>query len=110
MDLSWNSENPELTPCFEKTILVWIPCGFLWIFSIFDVFNSSTSKSATSSVPWSPLNLSKIGMTLVLASLQLIFLLLARGIIPDGNLNLMSNSTGGEGGIGYPVDVYDPAI
>ena len=30
-DLSWNTSQPDLTLCFQKTILVWIPCWFLWL-------------------------------------------------------------------------------
>lgn len=26
-----NNTFPEFTDCFQNTILVWIPCGFLWI-------------------------------------------------------------------------------
>lgn len=30
-DLTWNGQWPQFTPCFQNTILLWIPCGFLWI-------------------------------------------------------------------------------
>ncbi|KAM9726615.1 ATP-binding cassette sub-family C member 2 [Menidia menidia] len=26
-----NKEDPDLPPCFEQTVLVWIPLGFLWL-------------------------------------------------------------------------------
>ncbi|XP_078385226.1 ATP-binding cassette sub-family C member 3 [Cetorhinus maximus] len=26
-----NTDNPDLTPCFQKTVLVWIPCVYLWV-------------------------------------------------------------------------------
>ncbi|XP_054168602.1 multidrug resistance-associated protein 1-like [Oppia nitens] len=32
-NLSWNTNSPELTECFNKTILVWIPFIFLLLFS-----------------------------------------------------------------------------
>ncbi|KAF6719853.1 Multidrug resistance-associated protein 1 [Oryzias melastigma] len=28
---SWNTSNPDLTPCFQNTVLVWVPCFYLWI-------------------------------------------------------------------------------
>ncbi|GAV06012.1 hypothetical protein RvY_16054-2 [Ramazzottius varieornatus] len=29
-DVSWNADEFDLTQCFQWTILVWIPCAFLW--------------------------------------------------------------------------------
>ncbi|XP_043571121.1 ATP-binding cassette sub-family C member 3 isoform X3 [Chiloscyllium plagiosum] len=26
-----NTDNPDLTTCFQKTILVWVPCVYLWV-------------------------------------------------------------------------------
>ncbi|KAL0992607.1 hypothetical protein UPYG_G00095650 [Umbra pygmaea] len=28
---TWHSENPDLTQCFQNTVLVWIPCIYLWL-------------------------------------------------------------------------------
>uniref|UniRef100_A0A3B3IJ80 Multidrug resistance-associated protein 1 n=1 Tax=Oryzias latipes TaxID=8090 RepID=A0A3B3IJ80_ORYLA len=28
---SWNTSNPDLTPCFQSTVLVWVPCLYLWL-------------------------------------------------------------------------------
>ncbi|XP_029946251.1 multidrug resistance-associated protein 1 [Salarias fasciatus] len=28
---TWNTSNPDLTPCFQNTVLVWVPCIYLWI-------------------------------------------------------------------------------
>ncbi|XP_043945094.1 multidrug resistance-associated protein 1 isoform X2 [Protopterus annectens] len=30
-NLTWHKDNPDLTSCFQNTILVWIPCIYLWI-------------------------------------------------------------------------------
>ena len=27
---TWYTENPDFTPCFQQTVLVWIPSAFLW--------------------------------------------------------------------------------
>ncbi|XP_062567586.1 multidrug resistance-associated protein 1-like [Saccostrea cucullata] len=32
-NLTWNTASPDLTPCFQKTVLPWIPCIFILIFS-----------------------------------------------------------------------------
>ncbi|XP_072838914.2 multidrug resistance-associated protein 1 [Pogona vitticeps] len=29
-NLTWYTENPDFTPCFQNTVLVWIPCIYLW--------------------------------------------------------------------------------
>ena len=29
--LSWNTSTPDLSKCFQKSVLLWIPCGFLWL-------------------------------------------------------------------------------
>ncbi|NXN93457.1 MRP1 protein, partial [Rhinopomastus cyanomelas] len=29
-NLTWHTENPDFTPCFQNTVLVWIPCIYLW--------------------------------------------------------------------------------
>ncbi|XP_014681338.1 PREDICTED: multidrug resistance-associated protein 1-like isoform X2 [Priapulus caudatus] len=31
--LTVNTTSPDLTVCFEKTVLVWLPCAFLWCFT-----------------------------------------------------------------------------
>uniref|UniRef100_A0A8B9P1J9 Multidrug resistance-associated protein 1 n=1 Tax=Apteryx owenii TaxID=8824 RepID=A0A8B9P1J9_APTOW len=30
-NLTWHTENPDFTPCFQNTVLVWIPCIYLWV-------------------------------------------------------------------------------
>ncbi|XP_067238284.1 multidrug resistance-associated protein 1 isoform X1 [Chanodichthys erythropterus] len=32
---TWQTHNPDLTPCFQNTLLVWIPCLYLWLFAPF---------------------------------------------------------------------------
>jgi len=60
--VTWNTENPRFTPCFQETVLVWIPCAFLWILSPFDVYSSY--RWARSPLFWSsPLAVSKILVT-----------------------------------------------
>uniref|UniRef100_A0A3B3XJ48 ABC transmembrane type-1 domain-containing protein n=1 Tax=Poecilia mexicana TaxID=48701 RepID=A0A3B3XJ48_9TELE len=28
---TWNTSNPDLTLCFQNTVLVWVPCFYLWM-------------------------------------------------------------------------------
>ncbi|CAH1986538.1 unnamed protein product [Acanthoscelides obtectus] len=60
-DLSWNTLDPELTKCFEKTALVWVPCIFLWALSPLDVYFILNSKNRD--IPWNWRNLAKIVLT-----------------------------------------------
>nr|AYM45159.1 ATP-binding cassette subfamily C member 1 [Carassius auratus] len=32
---TWQTHNPDLTPCFQNTVLFWIPCLYLWLFAPF---------------------------------------------------------------------------
>ncbi|XP_036445135.1 multidrug resistance-associated protein 1 isoform X3 [Colossoma macropomum] len=35
---TWHTHNPDLTQCFQNTVLVWIPCLYLWLFAPFYFF------------------------------------------------------------------------
>ncbi|KAM6957261.1 multidrug resistance-associated protein 1 [Aplochiton taeniatus] len=28
---TWYNSNPDLTPCFQNTVLIWLPCLYLWV-------------------------------------------------------------------------------
>lgn len=56
----WNADDPDLTICFEKTILVWMPCAFLWIFLPFEMYLLRRSKS--SDIPLNVYNVTKLVM------------------------------------------------
>nr|CAD7573697.1 unnamed protein product [Timema californicum] len=68
-NLTWNTTDPDLTPCFQKTVLVWIPCSFLWLFSSLETYYILHSK--TKNVPWNWLNISKIILTAILIVLSI---------------------------------------
>uniref|UniRef100_A0A182NES5 ABC-type glutathione-S-conjugate transporter n=1 Tax=Anopheles dirus TaxID=7168 RepID=A0A182NES5_9DIPT len=63
-DLTWREENPDLTFCFQRIILQWTPCFFLFIFSIYEVFRMLTSRYRD--IPWNWFNLTKMGFTFAL--------------------------------------------
>ncbi|XP_065209502.1 multidrug resistance-associated protein 1-like isoform X2 [Planococcus citri] len=54
----WDTDDPDLTLCFEKTILVWVPCTFLWILSPLEIYHICRSK--TSHIPFSFYNIAKL--------------------------------------------------
>ncbi|KAG9477059.1 hypothetical protein GDO78_002449 [Eleutherodactylus coqui] len=31
VNVTWHTENPDFTKCFQNTVLVWIPCIYLWL-------------------------------------------------------------------------------
>lgn len=61
---TWNTDLPELTPCFENTILVWIPVILLWLLAPFN-FYRRRSKDSTG-LPLTVLALVKYVFTLCL--------------------------------------------
>ena len=58
-EYTWYPENgpPDFTPCFHKTILVWVPCIQLWLTSVIEVQRAKSSNSGP--IPWSFLNILK---------------------------------------------------
>ena len=58
VNLTWNTTSPDFTLCFERTVFVWTPCAFLWVFSCIETFY--LIKSKTRDVPFSFTNVSKL--------------------------------------------------
>ncbi|KAK8748985.1 hypothetical protein OTU49_015624, partial [Cherax quadricarinatus] len=79
LNITWNSNDPDFTLCFEQTVLVWVPCGFLFLFAPLEIFYLRQSMDRL--VPWTLLNICKL-------LLQLIFVLMEkkRGIQSSGYL------------------------
>ncbi|XP_062549077.1 multidrug resistance-associated protein 1-like [Armigeres subalbatus] len=66
--LTWRPEDPDLTFCFQRVILQWVPCFFLFVFSFYDVYKIATSRYRD--IPWNWLNVSKIVITFLLMVLS----------------------------------------
>ncbi|XP_053672165.1 multidrug resistance-associated protein 1 [Anopheles nili] len=92
LNLTWYTDDPDLTPCFQHTVLVWAPCAFLWVFSLLELFY--LRKSANKDVPWSFVNVSKLILIGSLAVLTIIDLV--KAISTDG--------------VSAPVYYYTPVI
>ncbi|KAL5238885.1 hypothetical protein ACI65C_006295 [Semiaphis heraclei] len=67
---SWNTTDPDVTLCFKKTVLVWTPCLFLWLFCPLEVYYLAHSRYRD--IPWNWLNLSKLGVAAILSLLTII--------------------------------------
>ncbi|KAG4074937.1 hypothetical protein HA402_009362, partial [Bradysia odoriphaga] len=80
-DLTWNTENPFFTPCFEITVLVWAPCVFLWVFIPLEIYYIISSKYAN--IPWGLLNIFRIVITALVCAITLSDLIM--GIVRAGD-------------------------
>ncbi|XP_049867756.1 multidrug resistance-associated protein 1 isoform X1 [Pectinophora gossypiella] len=69
-NLTWYTDSPELTPCFEKTVLVWVPCIYLWVFACLEAYYILNSKERN--IPWNMLNISKLIITFLLIVLKFV--------------------------------------
>ncbi|XP_049823779.1 multidrug resistance-associated protein 1 isoform X4 [Aethina tumida] len=95
-NLSWNTTDPDLTKCFERTVLVWFPCAFLWTFSILEIYYITNSKKRD--IPWNWLNVSKLVVTAALCVLS------ATDLVTS-----VKNAKSEDGSV-PKVDIYTPVI
>lgn len=95
---TWYTVDPDFTPCFEQTVLVWAPCAFLWLFSIFDFYYLKASLDKD--IPWNKLNISKLILTLGLLVLTAVDFIMA--LVKKGNDETAD--------IIYPVEIWTPVI
>ncbi|KAG5671138.1 hypothetical protein PVAND_001351 [Polypedilum vanderplanki] len=78
-DLSWRPENPDFTFCFKNSVLIWVPCAFLFIFSPLDFYRHYNSRY--SNIPASFLNITKfciMGFLILLTIADLTMMVLLR--------------------------------
>ncbi|XP_018340398.1 PREDICTED: multidrug resistance-associated protein 1 isoform X2 [Trachymyrmex septentrionalis] len=93
-NLTWYTNDPDLTECFQKTILVWVPCIFLWIFSAMEAYYLLNSKRRN--VPYTWLFISKQVLTVGLILLSIVDLGVA---IHESTFRMV-----------YSVDYYTPIV
>ncbi|KAJ8313000.1 hypothetical protein KUTeg_010373, partial [Tegillarca granosa] len=60
------SDWPVLTKCFENTVLVWIPCGWLWLTTPLYLFHLYYNGRFKPKIPISPLSISKFTLCTLL--------------------------------------------
>ncbi|KFQ30724.1 Multidrug resistance-associated protein 1, partial [Merops nubicus] len=63
-NLTWHTENPDFTQCFQNTVLVWIPCIYLWL--CFPVYFLHLRCHDRGYIQMSNLNKAKTALGLVL--------------------------------------------
>ncbi|NWS18057.1 MRP1 protein, partial [Pachyramphus minor] len=63
-NLTWHTEDPDFTPCFQNTVLVWIPCIYLWI--CFPVYFLYLRRHDRGYIQMSNLNKAKTALGLIL--------------------------------------------
>ncbi|CAD1468702.1 unnamed protein product, partial [Heterotrigona itama] len=68
--LTWDTDDPDITECFQKTVLVWVPCAFLWLFSGIEIYYFLNSKSKN--IPYTWLFISKQILIVALIVLNIV--------------------------------------
>lgn len=66
----WNTTNPNFSLCFQKTVLIWIPCGFIWCMIPLEIYY--LIKSTSRHIPWTAINLTKLIIMILLVLLTII--------------------------------------
>ncbi|XP_013391801.1 multidrug resistance-associated protein 1-like [Lingula anatina] len=62
--ITWNNEvGPDFTPCFQNTVLIWVPCGLLWLAL---PFYSTFLKRRKGHINSNALNITRTIITLLL--------------------------------------------
>ncbi|RXG67820.1 Multidrug resistance-associated protein 1 [Armadillidium vulgare] len=74
LSITWNATSqPDFLPCFENTVLLWIPCMFLWCLSPLETHYLIQSKDRN--IPWSFFNFTKIISSIGILIAQLTLLI-----------------------------------
>ncbi|CAD6208432.1 GSCOCT00003444001.2-RA-CDS [Cotesia congregata] len=94
LNVTWNTTDPDLTPCFQNTVLVWSPCIFLWTFSLLEAYYLINSNRKN--IPYTWKFISKGVLTAALIVLSIVDLSVA---IHNSNYTTVFN-----------VDYYTPFI
>ena len=87
----WYTDIPDFSVCLQKTLLIWLPCGFLWLCSPFIIINRLRSKQV------------HIPLTL----LNTVSTILAAGLFTLATADLVTMSLRSDSS---PVDIADPLL
>lgn len=66
-DITWNTDSPDFTPCFHKTVLAWSPTLILAVLGLNEI--RQYKRSPNRKIPWTFLNLAKVLLTAMLVLL-----------------------------------------
>jgi ATP-binding cassette subfamily C (CFTR/MRP) protein 1 len=64
VNLTWYTDQPDFTPCFHKTVLVYLPCIVLWILAPLELWVGGQAGGRT--IPWSWVNVTKLALDFLL--------------------------------------------
>ncbi|OQV17365.1 Canalicular multispecific organic anion transporter 2 [Hypsibius exemplaris] len=67
--VTWYTDNPDFSVCFQQTVLTWLPCGILWLMAPFQIYQMRHSKYRVKRWTW--VSLTKILLSTFLAVLSL---------------------------------------
>lgn len=67
-NVTWYTDHPDFTRCFQLSALVWGPCAFLWVFSLMEIFYIRSSKNRD--IPLGFLSISKLAINIGLVLLS----------------------------------------
>lgn len=61
----WNTSTPRFTRCFQKTLPIWLPSLFLWLFAPLEAYltlriDCRSTTSPVRPIPWNAYNLSRL--------------------------------------------------
>lgn len=68
LNLTWNTDHPDFTLCFQRTVLVWVPCFFLWALLL--PYARYLIRRPRVVLPHSRLNVAKLVITVVIIFLS----------------------------------------
>nr|XP_039333978.1 multidrug resistance-associated protein 1 isoform X1 [Saimiri boliviensis boliviensis] len=63
-NLTWYTSNPDFTKCFQNTVLVWVPCFYLW--ACFPFYFLYLSRHDRGYIQMTPLNKTKTALGFLL--------------------------------------------
>lgn len=89
-NLFWQGSGPILTSCFQQTVLVGIPCGFLWVVAAAKTLRKTPDVCP---YPWTLLSVLKVvisAVLILLSTLEFGLLFKADNASPEKPLPLMS--------------------
>lgn len=67
---AWDASVPQFGSCFERTVMVWIPCGFLLLYAPFYV--TFLRRRPVNPIPWTALSYTKLVLSFMLIGTGLI--------------------------------------
>jgi hypothetical protein len=65
--LTWDTDSPDFTACFHKTVLVYVPCGLLWLLAGIEFRANRRSRKRFVRRSW--VNVSKVTLDALLIAL-----------------------------------------